>query len=168
MALRSIPFHTSDMKKKASDPDNKIVASNRKARHDFEILDTMEVGLVLHGSEVKSLREGGATLKDSYAHIDGNEMWLHNLHIAPYQYAREGHEPERKRKLLAHRREIDRLIGKINEQGLTLIPLSIYFHNGYAKVDLAVARGRRSIDKRHAIKEREQKREMERGSRRRS
>lgn len=156
------------MAKKAQKGDRKVAASNRRARHDFEILDTFEVGLVLQGSEVKSLRNGGGTLKDAYADISGNELWLHNLHIAPYQFAREGgHAPERKRKLLAKRREIDRLIGKLNEQGLTLVPLTIYFSNGYAKVELGLARGRRSIDKRHAIKEREQQREMERGSRRR-
>ena len=153
---------------KKKQQDKKVAASNRRARHDYEILDTLEAGLVLHGSEVKSLRNGGGTMKDAYADIEGNELWLHNLHIAPYKYAREGgHPPERKRKLLAKRREIDRLIGTLNEQGLTLVPLSIYFSNGYAKVELALARGRRSIDKRQAIREREQQREMERAARRR-
>lgn len=142
---------------------HKIVASNRRARHDYDLLDIVECGVVLTGSEVKSLRAGQVVLKDAYAEIRGGEMWLHSLHIAPYQFARGGgHDPERPRKLLLHRREIERLIGKVNEQGLTLIPISIYFAHGLAKVELALARGRRTYDKRQAIRAREEKREMER------
>jgi SsrA-binding protein len=141
----------------------KIVASNRKARYDYDLLEVVECGVVLTGSEVKSLRAGQVVLKDAYAEIRGGEMWLHSLHIAPYQFARGGgHDPERPRKLLLHRREIERLIGKVNEQGLTLIPISIYFIHGLAKVELALARGRRTYDKRQAIRAREEKREMER------
>jgi SsrA-binding protein len=141
----------------------KIVASNRKARHDYDLLETLECGVILTGSEVKSLRAGQVVLKDAYAEIRGGEMWLYSLHIAPYQFARGGgHDPERPRKLLLHRREIERLIGKVNEQGLTLIPTSIYFSHGLAKVEIALARGRRKYDKRQAIREREEKREMDR------
>jgi SsrA-binding protein len=145
----------------------KVVASNRKARHDYDILDTWECGVVLTGSEVKSLRAGQVQLKDSYGEIRGGEIWLENLHIAPYQFAREGgHDPERPRKLLLHRREIDTLIGKVNEQGLTLVPLAVYFSHGIAKVELALARGRRKYDKRQAIRAREEQREMDRARRR--
>jgi SsrA-binding protein len=141
----------------------KVVASNRKARHDYDRLESVECGIVLTGSEVKSLRAGQVVLKDAYAEIRGGEMWLLSLHIAPYQFARGGgHDPERPRKLLLHRREIERLIGKVNEQGLTLIPMSVYFAHGLAKVEIALARGRRTYDKRQAIREREEKREMDR------
>jgi SsrA-binding protein len=147
---------------------HKVVASNRRARHDYEILDTFECGIVLVGSEVKSLRAGQAQLKDAYASIRGTELWLDHLHIAPYRFAREGgHDPERSRKLLLHRREIERLIGKVNEGGLTLIPLSVYFSHGLAKVELALARGRRRYDKRQKIRERTERREMDRSLRRR-
>ncbi len=157
------------MSKKPRGDGRKIVASNRRARHDFDILETFECGIALLGSEVKSLRAGQTQLKDSYAEIRGGEVWLENAHIAPYQFARGGgHDPERSRKLLLHRREIERLIGKVNEAGLTLIPLSIYFSGGLAKVELALAKGRRTIDKRHRIKEREMKREMERARGRRA
>ncbi len=146
----------------------KVVATNRKARHDYEILETFECGVVLLGSEVKSLRGSQVQIKDAYAEIRGGELWLESMHIAPYQFARlGGHEPERPRKLLLHRREIERLIGKVNEQGLTLIPLSIYFTKGLAKVELALARGRRTLDKRQRIKEREMQREMDRARGRR-
>jgi SsrA-binding protein len=157
------------MAKKSGD-GRKVIASNRRARHDYEILETIECGMVLQGSEVKSLRAGQAQLKDGYAEVRDGELWLMSVHIAPYQFARfGGHEPERPRKLLIHRRERDRLIGKVNEAGLTLIPLSIYFTNGLAKTELALAKGRRTIDKRHRIKEREVQRELDRarGTRRR-
>lgn len=147
----------------------KVVASNRKARHDYEIVDTFEAGLVLHGSEVKSLRDGKATIKDSFAHVKGGEVFLVGLYIGPHGFSRDGgHAPERTRKLLLHRREIDRIAGKLAERGLTLIPLQIYFKNGKAKMELGLGRGKRSVDKRHALKEKEQKREMERAVRRRS
>lgn len=146
----------------------KVVASNRRARHDYEIVDTFECGIVLRGSEVKSLRDAQVQLKDAYADIRDGEVWLERAHIAPYSFAvGGGHDPERPRKLLLHRREIDRLIGKVNEVGLTLIPLQIYFKGGKAKVELALAKGRRTYDKRQKIRERMEKREMDRARRRR-
>lgn len=145
----------------------KVVATNRKARHDFEIIDTFECGIVLRGSEVKSLRDAQVQLKDAYADIRDGEVWLERAHIAPYGFAAGGgHDPERPRKLLLHRREIDRLIGKVNEVGLTLVPLQIYFKEGKAKVELALAKGRRTYDKRQKIRERMERREMERAKRR--
>lgn len=142
----------------------RIVASNRRARHDYDILDTFECGFVLHGSEVKSLRNGEAQISDAYADFKNGELWLSSLHIGPYSYARDGgHIAERTRKLLLHRRELVRLEATLKETGLTLVPLSIYFVHGLAKVELALVRGRRKVDKRNAIKEREQKREMDRG-----
>ena len=141
----------------------KDIATNRQARHRYHFLETWEAGLVLTGTEVKSLREGKAQLKDGYAAVHNGEVWLHNIHIPPYGPAtRENHEPERPRKLLMHRREIERLIGKTRERGLTLVPMRLYFANGRAKVEIALARGKDVGDKRHAIKEREMKREMER------
>jgi SsrA-binding protein len=142
---------------------HKVVATNRKARFNYEILDSFEAGIVLRGSEVKSLRAGNVQLKDSYATIRDGEVWLENTHIAPYSFAEHGgHDPERPRKLLLHRREIDRLFGRIREEGLTLVPLQMYFTEGKAKVDLGLARGKRPHDKRRAIVERQQKREMSR------
>jgi SsrA-binding protein len=146
----------------------KVVATNRKARHDYDILDTFECGIVLRGSEVKSLRDAQVQLKDAYADIRDGEVWLERAHIAPYSFAvGGGHDPERPRKLLLHRREIDRLIGKVNEVGLTLVPLQIYFKEGKAKVELALAKGRRTYDKRQKIRERMERREMDRAKRRR-
>jgi SsrA-binding protein len=141
----------------------KVVASNRRARHDYEILDTVEAGIQLTGSEVKSLRAANVQIKDGFVLIRDGEAWLENVHIAPYQFARDGgHQPERRRKLLLHKREIERLAGKLAEKGLTLIPLSIYFWRGLAKVELGLVKGRRSYDKRQAIRKREEQREMER------
>ena len=146
----------------------KVVARNRKARHDYEIIDSFECGIVLRGSEVKSLREAQVELKDAYADLRDGELWLERAHIAPYGFAAGGgHDPERPRKLLMHRREIDRLIGKINEVGLTLVPLQIYFKNGSAKVEIARAKGRRTYEKRQKIRERMEQREMDRARRRR-
>lgn len=151
----------------SGDGSVKVVASNRKARHDYQILDQFEAGLVLEGSEVKSLREGKAHLKDSFAHIRDGEVWLVGAYIAPYEFSREGgHDPERTRKLLMGRREIDRLASKLAEQGLTLIPLDLHFRAGRVKVELGLGRGKRTIDKRETIKERDQQREMERALRR--
>ena len=145
----------------------KTITTNRRARHDFEILDRFEAGLVLEGSEVKSLRAGQAQLKDSYAAVRDGEVWLVGAYIAPYSFSRQGgHDPERTRKLLMSRREIDRLASRLAEQGLALVPLSMYFKDGRAKVELGLGRGRRTIDKRDAVKEREQKREMEKATRR--
>ena len=141
----------------------KVIATNRKARYNYEILDTFEAGIVLRGSEVKSLRDAQIQLKDSYASIRGGEVWLENAHIAPYSFAEGGgHEPERPRKLLLHRREIDRLFGRIKEEGLTLVPLQVYFVNGKAKVELGLGKGKRTRDKRRDIVARQQKREMDR------
>ncbi len=148
--------------------DRKVVTTNRRARHDYDILERYEAGIVLVGSEVKSLRAGTANLKDAYADVRNGELWLENAHIAPYGFAREGgHAPERSRKLLMHRREIDRIAGTLAEKGLTLIPLSIYFTEGRAKVELGLARGRARYDKRRAIREREEQREMARAEGRR-
>jgi SsrA-binding protein len=142
------------------------IATNRQARHRYHFLETWEAGLVLTGTEVKSLREGKAQIKDGYASVRDGEVWLHNVHIPPYGPAsRENHEPERSRKLLMHRREIERLIGKTREKGLTLVPTRIYFRDGRAKVEVALAKGKDVGDKRQTIKEREMKREMERAIR---
>ena len=144
------------------------IASNRSASYRYNLLDTWEAGMVLTGTEVKSLREGKAQLKDGYASVVNGEVWLYNVHIPPYAPAtRENHEPERPRKLLMHRREIERLIGKTKEKGLTLVPTRLYFsESNRAKVEIALARGKDVGDKRQAIKEREMKREMERSFRR--
>ena len=146
----------------------KVVASNRRARHDYEILDQVEAGVVLEGSEVKSLRDGKAQLKDSFAHIRDGEVFLIGVFIAPYTFSRDGgHEPERTRKLLLNRREIARLGARVAEQGLTLIPLDLHFRSGKVKVNLGLARGKNTIDKRDTLKERDQKREMERAMKKR-
>ena len=144
------------------------IASNRQASYRYNLLDKWECGMVLTGTEVKSLREGKAQLKDGYAAVQNGEVWLHNVHIPPYGPAtRENHEPERPRKLLMHRREIERLIGKTKEKGLTLVPTRLYFsESNRAKVEIALARGKDVGDKRQTIKEREMKREMERSFRR--
>jgi SsrA-binding protein len=143
------------------------VATNRQASHRYHLLERWECGLVLQGTEVKALRDGKAQIKDGYASVRDGEVWLHNVHIPPYgPAARENHEPERPRKLLMHKREIDRLIGKTREKGLTLVPTRLYFAGGRAKVEIALARGKDVGDKRQAIKEREMKREMERSIRR--
>ena len=139
------------------------VATNRQAGYRYELLDKVEAGIQLQGTEVKSVREGGVQLKDSYAAIKDGEVWLHNAHIAPYAPAsRDNHEPERPRKLLLHKREIDRLIGRTQERGLTLVPTRMYFKGPRAKVELALARGKDVGDKRRSIKDREQRREIER------
>ena len=145
----------------------KVVTTNRNARRNYEVVDTFEAGLVLLGSEVKSIRAGQMELKDSYGDIRRGEAYLVNAHIAPYDYAHEGgHEPDRMRKLLLHRREIDRLSGVLAEKGLTLVPLRVYFKDGKAKVELALAKGKRTVDKRRSLRDREHQREMERATRR--
>lgn len=146
----------------------KVVATNRNARRNYEVIDTYEAGLALLGSEVKSLRAGKMELKDSYGDIRRGEAYLVGAFIAPYDYAHEGgHEPERMRKLLLHRREIDRIAGGLAEKGLTLVPLRVYFKDGKAKVELALARGKSSVDKRNTLRDREHAREIERAVRRR-
>jgi SsrA-binding protein len=147
-------------KRKAAPGD---VATNRQASFRYNLLEKWECGLMLQGSEVKSLRDGGVQLKDGYAEVRDGEVWLQNVHIAPYKPAsRENHEPERPRKLLMHRKEIERLIGKTAEKGLTLVPTRMYFKGPNAKVEIALARGKDMRDKRRSIKDREQKREIER------
>ncbi|MFQ5684621.1 MAG: SsrA-binding protein SmpB [Candidatus Binatia bacterium] len=141
----------------------KIVCVNRKARHDYFIDETFEAGLILLGSEVKSLRDGRANLKDSHARIDRGEAFLVNTHISPYAAANQfNHEPTRTRKLLLHKREIQRLTGKVKERGLTVIPLKLYFKEGKAKVELGLARGKKLYDKREALRKKAARREVER------
>jgi SsrA-binding protein len=139
------------------------VATNRQASFRFHLLERLECGIQLRGSEVKSVREGAVQLKDAYAEVRDGEVWLRNLYIAPYKPAAgENHDPERPRKLLLHRREIERLIGKTAEKGLTLVPTRVYFSGPRAKVEIALARGKDVRDKRHSIKDREQRREIDR------
>jgi SsrA-binding protein len=141
----------------------KIIAENRKARHNYHIDDVLEAGLVLKGTEVKSLRQGRVNLKDAYARIKQGEVFVHQMHIGPYPFAHyDNHEPLRPRKLLLHKREIKRLFGKVNEQGFTLVPLRIYFKAGKVKLQLALARGKRQYDKREAIRRRDEQRELDR------
>ena len=150
-------------------PAVKIIALNRRARHDYEILEAFEAGLALAGSEVKSLRAGKADLKDSYGIIERGEAWLVGLHISPYQFARDGgHDPERTRKLLLHRGEIERVRGKLDQRGLTLIPLRLYFKEGKAKVEVGLAKGKAQYDKRESLKRRQAEREMQRAMRHKS
>jgi len=153
----------------AKESGRKLIAQNRKARHDYLIEDVYEAGMVLQGTEVKSLREGRASLVDSYATVRDGEVWLENLHIPEYtQGTWTNHEPRRRRKLLLHRQEIEKLVGKTKESGLTLVPLSLYFKDGKAKVEIALGRGKKSYDKRQALAEKQSKREMQRALARRS
>lgn len=150
-------------KGKQRKPVSGDVATNRRARHKFELVEKMEAGIVLQGSEVKSLRNGKSQMSDAYAVVDRGEVWLRNLHIPPYAPAStENHDPERPRKLLLHRAEIERLVGKTAEKGLTLIPVRIYFKDSLAKVELALARGKEGRDRRREIAERDVRREVER------
>ncbi len=151
---------------KAEQPTNQIVARNKRARHDYHILETWEAGIVLTGTEVKSLRDGKANLSDSYAIVNGGEIYLLNLHISPYEQGNQfNHDPTRTRKLLLHRKEIRRLIGAVERQGLTLIPLDLYFKRGVAKVTLALGKGKKLHDKRADERRREDEREMARAAR---
>lgn len=139
----------------------KLIAQNKKAFHDYHIEERFEAGIVLVGTEVKSLRNGKANFRDSFVLIRDGEAWLNNLHISPYDFGnRANHDPDRVRKLLLHRREIDRLNGRVREQGYTLIPLRLYFRNGMVKVEIGLARGKKQYDKREDIKKRETKREL--------
>jgi SsrA-binding protein len=147
----------------AADAGRQVVARNRKARHEFDILETYEAGMELKGPEVKSIRAGGVSFHDAHARAERGEIWLHSLHISPYEQAnRSNVDPLRPRRLLLNRAEIRKLIAKVEEKGLTLVPLEIYFVRGYAKVSLALARGRRLHDKREELKRREQDREARR------
>jgi len=141
----------------------KVLAANRKARHEYIIEESIEAGIALSGTEIKSIRTGRANLQDSFALIRGGEVWLLNAHISPYEHGnRENHEPRRERKLLLHRREIDRLAGRVQEKGWTLVPLDIHLRNGRAKVQLGIARGKKQYDKRETIAKRDYDREMRR------
>jgi SsrA-binding protein len=150
----------------SQDQGDRTIATNRRARHEYEILETHEAGLVLRGTEVKSLRAGQVNFKDSYATVRNGEVWLIGCHINPYSHGTDAnHDPERDRKLLLHAREISRLGGKIAERGLTLVPLKLYFKQGRAKVEIGLARGKKLYDKRSALREREVSREMDRAAR---
>ena len=147
----------------------KLIAQNKRARHDYHIEDTFEAGLVLQGTEVKSLREGRASLVDGYASIDGGEAWLINVHIPEYaQGTWTNHAARRKRKLLLHRKEIDKLAARVKEGGLTIVPLQLYFKDGKAKIEIGLARGKKDWDKRQALAEKQAKREMARAIRHRN
>jgi len=142
------------------------IASNRYASHKYELVERLECGIALQGSEVKSLRESGAQLKDGYASIEGGELWLNAVHIPPYAPAsRENHDPERRRKLLVHRRELERLGVRTKERGFTLVPTRMYFSGSHAKVEIALARGKTLYDKRETLRKREQQREIQRALR---
>jgi len=146
--------------------EDRVVATNRRARHEYEILETLEAGLVLRGTEVKSLRDGGVNFKDSYVTVRNGEAWLVGCHVSPYSHGTDAnHDPERDRKLLLHAREITRLVGKIAERGLTVVPLKLYFKRGRVKIEIGLARGRKLHDKRAALRERETRREMEKAAR---
>jgi SsrA-binding protein len=148
--------------------DERTVATNRKARHEFHIEETHEAGIVLAGTEVKVLRAGRASIQEAFARVEDGEVWLYHMHVPPYEAGNIfNHEPLRRRKLLLHRREVDRLRGRVEQKGYTLIPLRLYFRRGLAKVELALARGKRQYDKRAAIAEREAHRRIERAVRRR-
>jgi SsrA-binding protein len=152
----------------SSRDEERTVASNRRARHDYQILERFEAGIALTGSEVKSLRAGRASLNEAFARAHGNEVWLENMHIPPYEQGQKrGYDPLRARKLLLHRKEIARLVGKQKEQGLALIPIRVYFAHGLAKVELGLGRGKREYEKRQSIAKREHQREMARAAGRR-
>ena len=148
------------MAKPKEEPEDTLIADNRKAFHDYHILETFEAGIALLGTEVKGIREGRANLRDSYAQVDRGEVWLHNVHINPYSHrGYVDHDPKRKRRLLLHKYEIRKLIGKTVEKGLTLVPTRLYFKNGRVKVSIALAKGKQAHDKRDAIRQREVDRE---------
>ena len=150
------------------EPGERTAASNRRARHDYDILERLEAGIRLTGSEVKSLRAGRASLTEAFARIRDGEAWLEGMHIPPYEQGQtRGYDPIRPRKLLLHRREIERLIGTTKEQGLALVPMRVYFTHGLAKVEIGLGKGRRAFEKRQAIAKRESQREMERATGRR-
>ena len=148
------------MAKSAREEAQKIIADNRKAHHDYHLLDTFEAGVALLGTEVKSIREGGANLRDSFARIEGGEVWIYNVHISAYRNrGYSDHDPLRKRKLLLHRQEIRKLIGKTVEKGMTLVPVRLYYKNGRVKIAVSLAKGKKDYDKRETIKRREADRE---------
>ena len=147
----------------------KVIANNRKAKHDYFLLETFEAGLVLQGSEIKSIRAGQVSLKEAYVRTDGREAWLVNAHIAPYNPAsRQNHDPKRDRKLLLNRKEIDQLFGEVRQKGVTIIPTQLYLKEGKAKVEIALAKGKQKYDKRQAMAKKDAQREVERALRNRS
>ena len=146
----------------------KVIATNRKARHNYFLSDTIEAGISLKGSEIKSIRAGQISIKEAYVQIENQEAWLMNAHVAPYEQASYlGHEPRRKRKLLLHRREIDRLWNQVRKKGVTIVPTRVYLKNGRAKIEIAAGRGKKQYDKRHEIAKRDAQRDMDRNLRRR-
>lgn len=152
-----------------SDSGIKVISNNRKARHDYHILDRYEAGIVLTGTEIKSIRSGQVSLRDGYAVVENDEAWLNNVHIAPYESgSHQNHEPRRRRKLLLHRREINRLAGRLREKGLTLVPLRLYLKNNRAKVELGLAQGKRQYDKRATLKAEDARRQIARAIGRRT
>lgn len=162
MAKQSAP-------RSSSSEGTKPIATNRRARFDYEFVDTLEAGLVLLGSEVKSLRGGKADLRDAYGAVKDGELWLYGLHISPYEFARDGgHDPDRPRKLLLHRLEITRIASNLAEKGLTLVPTRLYFKEGKVKVEIGLAKGKTKYDKRETLKRRQADREMDRAIRHRS
>jgi len=154
-------------KKREESSGDRVVATNRRARHDYELLDTLECGLVLTGSEVKSLREGTAQIAESYVRVDNDELWIFQMHIPPWRFAVGfgSHDPDRKRKLLAHRKQITKWEHEANTQSLTIVPLKIYFKDGRAKVEIALAKGRKQQDRRQALAKRDAERDMARAAR---
>jgi SsrA-binding protein len=147
----------------AKEKGRKLIAQNKKARHDYHILDTYEAGLVLMGTEVKSLRQGRASLVDGFVQLDGHEAWLHNVHVPEYsQGTWTNHSARRKRKLLLHREEIDKLESKLQETGHTIVPLALYFKDGRAKIEIALAKGKKEYDKRQTLREKQDRREADR------
>jgi SsrA-binding protein len=155
-------------KGKTDDKNERVIADNRKARHNYTVLDTLECGIILVGSEVKSLRAGGLSLDEAYGRVEGEEVWLVGANIAEYNYSHAlNHEPKRRRKLLMHRREVRKFAGQAFEKGLTLVPLKMYFKEGRAKVLLGICKGKQKHDKRESIKQRDTKREIDRAMRRR-
>lgn len=141
----------------------KVVARNRKARHDYFVLETLEAGIALKGTEIKSIRAGQISLKEAYVRVNGEEAWLVNAHVAPYDPAsRENHDPLREKKLLLHKREIENLYAEVRQKGTTIIPLQVYLRNGKAKVEIGVVKGKRKYDKREAIKKRDAQRDIDR------
>lgn len=154
------------MTEQGAEKPYRIVVQNRKARHEYHVLDTWETGMVLQGTEVKSLREGKANMHDAFARLDGGELWLYNLHISAYEQGnRFNHDPLRPRKLLMHRSQLRKLVGQVEQKGLTLVPLDVHFSGGVAKVKLALVRGKKLHDKRETLRERAQTRDMQRGLR---
>lgn len=155
-------------KKTTEKSEENVICRNRKAQHRYNVLDTLEAGLVLQGSEVKSLRNGKASIEEAYVRVDDGEVWLVGADIPIYaQASRQNHDPRRRRKLLLHRREIAKFAGRASQRGFTLIPLKLYFHRGRAKLLIAVAQGRKTVDRREAMKKQDARREMERATRRR-